>query len=288
MGNYATSTVSINVDNVTPTLVSAVYNSDTQITVTLSKLANVSTIEKSNNGGFTVTKTGGSTTYAVTSTAASTTDNTKVVLTVSDMTSAGAIGVKVTYSATGNGTIADTLGNLLATNNTGITIPPWNTTAPIITNITSTVPNGTYKAGAAIDIDLTFSKPVNTTGSVTVVLNDGGTCSFTVTNSTTAYCTHIVTGGQNIAALNVANVSGTITSTDGNAMTNFAPALNLLANKTIVVDTVIPATSSGGGSVSASTLAQILAPSASTTAYLDSLNNQVPGCPIDFTCTPIP
>jgi hypothetical protein len=46
--------------------------------------------------------------------------------------------------------------------------------------------------------------------------------------------------------------------------------------------------SNGGGSVSASALAQILAPSASTTAYLNSLNNHVAGCPKGFNCTPIP
>jgi peptidoglycan hydrolase-like protein with peptidoglycan-binding domain len=43
--------------------------------------------------------------------------------------------------------------------------------------------------------------------------------------------------------------------------------------------------SSSGGSISVSQLATILAPSASTTAYLDSLNNH---CPSGFVCTPNP
>jgi hypothetical protein len=46
--------------------------------------------------------------------------------------------------------------------------------------------------------------------------------------------------------------------------------------------------SSSGGSVSPTVLATLLAPSASTTAYLNSLNiKTVPGCPSGFTCTPI-
>jgi hypothetical protein len=46
--------------------------------------------------------------------------------------------------------------------------------------------------------------------------------------------------------------------------------------------------SSSGGSVSPAVLATLLAPSTSTTAYLNSLNIKPgPGCPSGFTCTPI-
>ena len=268
-GNHSTSTVTVNVDNVAPTLVSAVYNSDTQVTVTLSKLANAGSITKSNDGGFTVTKTGTSTTYAVISIAPGS-DNTKVVLTIANMNTAGGTGVKVTYSHSGNGTIADTLGNLLVTDNTGITIPPWNTTAPIISNITSTVSNGDYKLGSAIDVDLTFSKSVNTTGNVVVTLNTGGTCSFSgISNSTTASCTYTVGSGENTSALNVTSVAGTIISTDSNPMTSFTPILNLSANKNIVIDTTISITpvapvvttsvSSGGGGSASSQVTNLIA-----------------------------
>ncbi|MEI8328052.1 MAG: 6-bladed beta-propeller [Candidatus Taylorbacteria bacterium] len=245
-GNHSTSTVTVNVDNVAPTIVSAVYNSDTQITVTLSKLANAGTITKSNDGGFTVTKTGApGTTYAVSSIAPGT-DNTKVVLTVASMTAAGGAGVIVTYSHSGNGTVADTLGNLLATDGTGITVPPWNTVNPTITNITSSVTNGAYKLGIPIDINLTFSKTVNTAGNITITLNTGGTCTFSgITNSTAASCTYTVGSGENTPALNVSSVSGpgTITSTDGNLMTSFVPALNLNSNRTLTIDTIAPAVS---------------------------------------------
>jgi len=94
-GNYATSTVSVNVDNVAPTMSTVVRNSDTQIIVTLSKLANAATITRSNSGGFIVTKTGvPGTTYTVTSIAPGT-DNTKVVLTVANLSTSGGTGVTV-------------------------------------------------------------------------------------------------------------------------------------------------------------------------------------------------
>ncbi|MCX6716637.1 MAG: Ig-like domain-containing protein [Candidatus Taylorbacteria bacterium] len=255
-GNHSTSSISVNVDNVAPTMSSSVHDSDTQITVTLSKLANATTITKANNGGFTVTKTGVGTTYAVSSIAPGT-DNTKVILTVANMSTAGGTGVTVTYTAGGNGTITDTLGNLLATNGTGIAIPPWNTTAPIISNITSSVADGYYKVGASIDINLTFSKPVNTTGSITVTLNTGGTCTFSgISNSTTASCTYSVGSNENTSRLNVSSVSGTIISTDSNPMTNFAPAVNLSVNKNILIDTISPSVSldvpSNGSTVSGS------------------------------------
>ena len=55
--------------------------------------------------------------------------------------------------------------------------------------------------------------------------------------------------------------------------------------------TSVPASSfsiaSAGGSVSASALASILAPSEAATAYLKSLQSAVPGCPLNMVCTPI-
>lgn len=53
------------IDNTVPTLASAAYDSDTQITVTLDSLALASTITKANAGGFVVTETSGVLNYAV-------------------------------------------------------------------------------------------------------------------------------------------------------------------------------------------------------------------------------
>jgi hypothetical protein len=241
-GNYATSTVSIYVDNVAPTLISAVYNSDTQITVTLSKLASSTTIIKSNDGGFIVTRTGSGTTYPVTSIVPG--SGNSIILTTASMTAAGATGVIVTYSHGGNGTVADTLGNLLATDNTGQTIPPWNTVNPIITNVTSNVANGAYKAGAAIDIDFTFSKTIDSVSGLTVNLNSEGSCSTgAISDSTTASCTYTVGASDNANPLHISSITGAATSTDGNPMTRFTPVLNLAVNKTIVIDTTAPTVS---------------------------------------------
>lgn len=53
------------VDNTAPTLASAVRNTDTQLTVSLSELALDTTITQSNDGGFVVTRTGEVDTYTV-------------------------------------------------------------------------------------------------------------------------------------------------------------------------------------------------------------------------------
>ncbi len=54
-----------------------------------------------------------------------------------------------------------------------------------------------------------------------------------------------------------------------------------------VTNTTVPLNNIPGGTASPSLLASILAPSASTTSYINSLTNPVPNCPIGFTCTPI-
>lgn len=80
-------------------MLSAVKDLVTQITVTLSELAQALTITKANDGGFTVFETGTpATTYAVTAIAPGATDD-LVVLTVADMTASAAAGVTITYTA---------------------------------------------------------------------------------------------------------------------------------------------------------------------------------------------
>jgi hypothetical protein len=108
---------------------------------------------------------------------------------------------------------------------------------PTITNITSNHADGTFKAREVIDIDVTFSENVTSTGDVTVTLDTGGACAFSITNSTSSTCNYIVAAGQNSADLNVASVSGTIKNQAGDLVINFTPAVNLAANKAIVIDT---------------------------------------------------
>ncbi|MFC1637981.1 fibronectin type III domain-containing protein [Patescibacteria group bacterium] len=116
-------------------------------------------------------------------------------------------------------------------------------TAPTITNITSDKANGTYEEGEVIDIDVTFSEAVTSTGNVTVTLETGTTdrtCTFTVSNSTTGTCNYTVQDGDESADLTVSSISGTIQDQTGNSVTNFTPTTNLAANKALVIDGVAP------------------------------------------------
>ncbi len=121
-----------------------------------------------------------------------------------------------------------------------------DTTAPTVTNVTSDKPNGTYKAGDVIDIDVTFSETVTSTGNVTVTLETGATdrtCTFTVTSATTGTCNYTVQAGDTSADLTVNSVSGTIRDTANNALSNTTPTTNLAANKALVIDTTGPTVS---------------------------------------------
>jgi hypothetical protein len=147
-----------------------------------------------------------------------------------------------------SGTIRDMAGNLLtnytpATNladNKAIQVDTTNPGRPTITDVNSGHANGTFKAGEVIDIDFTFSEPVNSTGYIGVTLNSGGSCTFTVTGSSTTSCDYTVLPGENAVGLNVDLVAGTIKDLAGNAMNNFTPAVNMVSHKDIVIDTTAP------------------------------------------------
>ena len=124
----------------------------------------------------------------------------------------------------------------------------FDVTAPTITNVSSDKANGSYTTGEVIDIDITFSETVTSTGNVTVTLETGTTdqtCAFTVTSATTGTCNYTVVAGDTSADLTVLTISGTIADAVSNAMTNFAPATNLADNKAIVIDTTAPTVNAG-------------------------------------------
>jgi hypothetical protein len=116
-------------------------------------------------------------------------------------------------------------------------------TSPTITSVSSDKANGTYAAGDVIDIDVTFSEAVTSTGSVTVTLETGvtdRTCTFSVSNSTTGTCNYTVQAGDTSGDLTVSSISGTIADQQTNGLVNFSPTTNLAANKAIVIDTSGP------------------------------------------------
>ena len=128
-----------------------------------------------------------------------------------------------------------------------------DTTAPTISNVSSDKANGSYRVGEVIDIDVTFSEAVTSTGNVTVTLETGATdrtCTFTVSGSTTGTCNYTVQAGDTSADLTVASISGTIRDTSNNSMSNFSPATNLAANKAIIIDTTAPTVSNVSSSLS--------------------------------------
>ncbi len=118
-----------------------------------------------------------------------------------------------------------------------------DTTPPTVSNITSDKADGAYTVGEIIDIDVTFSEAVTSTGNVTVTLETGTTdrtCTFTVTSATTGTCNYTVQAGDTSSDLTVSSISGTIADGAANTMVNFVPTTNLAANKAIVIDTTGP------------------------------------------------
>ncbi|MEK7672877.1 MAG: S-layer homology domain-containing protein [Patescibacteria group bacterium] len=115
--------------------------------------------------------------------------------------------------------------------------------APGVFNVSSDKTNGSYKVGEVIDIDVTFSEAVTSTGNVTVTLETGDTdrtCTFTVTAATSGTCNYTVQASDISGDLTVSSISGTIADGSSNAMSNFVPVTNLAANKALVIDTVTP------------------------------------------------
>jgi len=113
-------------------------------------------------------------------------------------------------------------------------------TSPTISNINSLKADGAYKTGAIIDINVTFSEDVTSTGNIIVNLDTGGSCSFTITNSNAGSCNYTIGDDENSSDLNVSSVSGTIKDATGNSMINFTPATNLATNKNLIIDTIAP------------------------------------------------
>ena len=121
-----------------------------------------------------------------------------------------------------------------------------------VTNVTSTVANGTYGVGAVIPVTVSFSGPVTVTGTPLLALNSGGTASYASGSGTsTLTFTYTVGAGQNTPHLDYTSASaltlngGTIqdASTRAAVLTLPAPGStgSLGANKSIVIDTVAPA-----------------------------------------------
>src|SRR5258706_4998191 len=97
-----------------------------------------------------------------------------------------------TYTITARST--DAAGNTGTTTRTFV----YDTTAPTVTNVSSTKPDGTYPAGTSIPITVTFSENVTVTGSPTLALNSGGTATYSSGSGTaTLTFAYTTTAGDN-------------------------------------------------------------------------------------------
>jgi hypothetical protein len=116
-----------------------------------------------------------------------------------------------------------------------------DTTAPTITDITSTLANATYGVGQVVDIVVTFDEAVTTTTG-TLTLDTTGTASYSSGSGTTAITfQYTVLAGQNSGDLNVtAYTAGDSQDLGGNALTVTIPAADLITNKNLVIDTTLP------------------------------------------------
>ncbi len=123
---------------------------------------------------------------------------------------------------------------------------------PHVQSLTSPTGNGSYKAGAQINVSVNFSENVTLAGgNLILTLDSGGTVQITpFTNLTSASGAYTVAGGQNSADLNVTNIAlGTGATLKNGAGTDVSWALpvghNLADNSAIVVDTNLPAAPTG-------------------------------------------
>lgn len=126
---------------------------------------------------------------------------------------------------------------------------------PVVTNVTSSTPNGIYTTGELIDINVEFSKVVRVTGSPRLLLNTGSYATYdSGHNTSTIKFTYTVQDGDNTSKLaykskDAFDLSGaTIKDAIGNnAITTLitpGDAGSLSFNKTITFDTMAPTLSS--------------------------------------------
>jgi hypothetical protein len=113
----------ITIDANRPVIISSVKLSDTQIKITSSEMLDATSINQSNDGGFTITdKLNSGIQYQVLSISQGS-NNTEVLLNCADFSASGISGLNIQYSNSGNGVVKDVAGNLM---NTTTSIPSIN------------------------------------------------------------------------------------------------------------------------------------------------------------------
>ena len=131
-----------------------------------------------------------------------------------------------------------------------------DTTPPTLTSFSSTSANGSYKAGATVNITATLSEAVTSAARITVTLDTGETVllSHSATDNTLTG-TYTVGAGKSSSDLTVSSYVLTSAPTDaaGNVMnTTTVPSgtSNIAGSKAIVIDTTAPTVSNVTSSTS--------------------------------------
>ena len=127
-----------------------------------------------------------------------------------------------------------------------------DTVPPTVSGVTASNLNGAYKAGQTIHVQVSFSEPVNVTGSPKLALNTSPaeSAAYASGSGSTLTFDYTVQAGDNVATLDYTGTGaltlngGTIADLAGNdaTLTLASPgaAGSLAANKSIAVDTVAP------------------------------------------------
>ena len=167
-------------------------------------------------------------------------------------TNTGSIGLNLT----GSGSIMDAVGNTLSTTSSTGQAYTYDTTRPTVTGVSSTLANGSYRAGQVVPITVTFNEPVTVTGTPRLTLSTGTPSTTAVDYSgasgpSTLTFTYTVAAGNTSGDLDYLSTTalsgGTITdaATNTATLTLAAPgsAGSLGANKALVIDTTPPVVS---------------------------------------------
>jgi len=184
-------------DLVSPTMASAVVDSNTQITVTMSEDMAAASVTKANAGGFVVADSvTPATTYAVSAIAPGSNAD-EVVLTVASVAASALNGMDVTYASGGNGTATDVAGNALATDATGVAIAAWDAIPTMLSS--ERIANTTLRVTLSEDADT----------ATTTKANDGGFVVYETGTPATTYAVSAIApngGNHNQVDLTVASV----------------------------------------------------------------------------------
>ncbi len=162
-----------------------------------------------------------------------------------------------------------------------------DTTAPTVSSFSSSKANGSYAAGATINITATASEAIQSGNTLTVTLDTGATVLLTAASAgTTLTGTYTVSSGETSADLTVGSFTiGTVADAAGNAMTSTtvpSGASNIAGSKALVIDTTAP-TVTLAASASTSTSATITFTVTGNEAITCSTLSTVSGTDFDLT-----